>query len=66
MALGLGVAATSCDTVYELPPMVTPVATIEANTTISELKADFYNDGSNYATQVGTKKTAATTSSKVM
>ncbi len=56
MALGLGVAATSCDTVYELPPMVTPVATIEANTTISELKADFYNDGSNYATQVGTKK----------
>lgn len=47
---------TSCDNNWEYPPMVVPTATIEANTTIAQLKADFFQAGVyNYSTTVGTK-----------
>ena len=60
-ALILGVTAstalTSCDNDWEYPPMVVPEATIEANTTIADLKTEFFQAGqSNYATLVGTKQ----------
>ena len=49
-------ALTSCNDNWEYPPMVVPEATIEANTTIADLKTEFFQAGtSNYATQVGTK-----------
>lgn len=55
-ALALGsVAMTSCDGDLERPPMVVPEATIQANTSIAQLKADFYTTEFNYATQVGTR-----------
>lgn len=56
MALGLAGVVTSCDDNFERPPMVIPEATMEANTTIAELKTQFYNDGSNYAVEVGTRQ----------
>lgn len=47
---------TSCDNNWEYPPMVLPEATIEANTTIMDLKEAFFQSGAtNYATEVGTK-----------
>lgn len=50
-------ALSSCDNDWEYPPMVVPEATIEANTTIAEIKAEFFQAGqSNYATLVGTKQ----------
>lgn len=57
-ALGLGgsMALTSCDDNFERPPMVVPVATIEANTTIADLKAAFFQSANNYATEIGTRK----------
>lgn len=55
-ALMLGsVALTSCDGDLERPPMVVPEATIKANTSIAQLKADFYTSEFNYATQVGVR-----------
>ena len=49
-------ALSSCDNNWEYPPMVMPEATIEANTTIQELKAEFFQSGTNnYATLVGTR-----------
>ncbi|MCH5219994.1 MAG: choice-of-anchor J domain-containing protein [Muribaculaceae bacterium] len=59
-AIALGIAATtllaSCDNNWEYPPMVVPVATIEANTTIEDLKTDFFQPGVyNYSTVVGEK-----------
>ena len=55
-ALVLGsTAMTSCDDDLERPPMVVPEATIEANTSIAQLKADFYTSEFNYATQIGTR-----------
>ncbi len=54
MAVGVSTAMTSCDDNFERPPMVVPVATIEANTTIEQLKADFFQAGqNNYATEIG-------------
>lgn len=58
LILGLigSTALTSCDNDWEYPPMVVPEATIEANTTIADLKSEFFQSGqSNYATLVGTK-----------
>lgn len=59
-AIMLGVAGaaalTSCDDNWEYPPMVVPQATIEANTTIDRIKADFFQSGTNnYAVLVGEK-----------
>lgn len=52
----LGVTAfSSCDDNFERPPLSVPVATIQPNTTIAELKAAFYSSDNNYATLVGTK-----------
>lgn len=49
-------ALTSCDNDFEYPPMVVPTATIEANTTIAEIKTQFFQPGTNnYSTVVGTK-----------
>ena len=58
LMLGLASATVlpSCDDNFEYPPMVLPEATIEANTTIEDLKTEFFQAGaSNYAVQVGTK-----------
>lgn len=55
LAVGLGSTFVACDDNFERPPMVVPVATMEANTTIAELKAAYYQTGNNYATEVGTK-----------
>lgn len=59
-AILLGLAATasltSCDNDFEYPPMVVPTATIEANTTIEDLKTDFFQASVyNYSTVVGEK-----------
>ena len=58
-ALALTVASaalTSCNNNWEYPPMVLPEATIKANTTIADLKTDFFQPGVyNYSTEVGTK-----------
>ncbi len=51
IALGCG-AFTSCDDDFERPPMVTPQATIKANTTIKDLKTKFYTTEFNYATEI--------------
>lgn len=57
LMIGATTILTSCDDNFERPPMVVPVATIEANTTIEELKNEFFQAGvNNYATLVGTKK----------
>lgn len=55
LAVGFGSALVACDDNFERPPMVVPVATMEANTTIAELKAEFYQTANNYAVEVGTK-----------
>jgi hypothetical protein len=48
-------AFSSCDDNFEQPPLSVPTATIQANTTIADLKAKFYATDNNYATLVGTK-----------
>ncbi|MBD5170519.1 MAG: hypothetical protein HDT07_00705 [Bacteroidales bacterium] len=55
LAVGFGSALVACDDNFERPPMIVPVATMEANTTIAELKAEFYQTDNNYAVEVGTK-----------
>lgn len=58
-AVALGMAATAsltgCDDNFERPPMVVPTATIEANTTIADLKTAFFQTAADYASLVGTK-----------
>ncbi len=54
-ALGIVSAMSSCDDNFEQPPLSIPTATIEANTTIAQLKTDFYATSNNYATEVGKK-----------
>lgn len=44
---------TSCEGDLERPPMIEPEATIEANTTIAELKAMVWQTDRNYVTEVG-------------
>lgn len=50
--LATAVAATvftGCDDDFDCPPVVVPVATMEANTTIAEVKAAYWSDDRNYA-----------------
>lgn len=51
------VGFSSCDDNFEQPPLssYTATATIEANTTLQELKEAFHQDVNFYATEVGTK-----------
>lgn len=53
MLLSLGMA--SCSNEFDRPPLILPEADIEANTTLLELKELYWQDGANYATQIGTK-----------
>lgn len=53
MLLSLGIA--SCSNEFDRPPLVLPESDVEANTTILELKELYWQDGANYATQIGKK-----------
>lgn len=55
-AMSLPVAFTACQDDIDAPFIDVPVAANQANTTIAELKAEFWQDDANYATQVGTKE----------
>lgn len=49
-------ATVSCDDDFDRPPVITPVATIEANTTILELKEQYFaaaQSGQNQMTEIG-------------
>ncbi len=60
-ALACSTGFTSCDDDFESPKMIVPTATIEANTTIAELKAAFASTSeSNYANVVGNKDSDGT------
>ena len=48
-------AATSCDDNWDTPPMVAPVATIEANTSIEELKTKYWQEANNCVDTIGYK-----------
>ncbi len=53
-SLGLAaVALGACDNEFERPPMVTPTSTWEANTTIEQLKADYWTAVEGTPTTVG-------------
>ena len=51
--LASGVALTSCQNDFDLPPLPEPKATMEANTTIADLKAKYWQDATNYYETVG-------------
>ena len=55
--LGLGMLASmtlaSCQADMDTPELKDPVPTVEANTTIADLKAAMWKDDTNYATAVG-------------
>ncbi len=58
---GLMAAATlggfsSCQDNIDAPEFEVPVATLKANTTIFEVKRAFWDDATNYATEIGTKE----------
>lgn len=53
MFASLGLA--SCDDNWDTPPLTGPVATIEANTTIAELKAKYWTEDRNGVDTVGVK-----------
>lgn len=55
LALGAGASLTSCQNDFDLPPIPEPKATMEANTTIAELKAAYWQDAANYYETVGKK-----------
>lgn len=57
VALTSGAALTSCQNDFDLPPLPEPKATMEANTTIAALKAEYWQDADNYYVTVG--KTAS-------
>lgn len=63
--LGLGMLAslalTSCQADMDTPELTEPVPTIEANTTIADLKAAMWKDDTNYATPLGYKDEASKT-----
>lgn len=42
-------ATVSCDNDFDYPPVIVPVATIQPNTTIAQVKAAFWSDDRNYA-----------------
>lgn len=54
IALTAGASLTSCQNDFDLPPVPEPVATMEANTTIAELKSQYWQDALNYYETVGT------------
>lgn len=53
LALGTGASLTSCQNDFDMPPIPEPKATMEANTTIAELKAAYWQDAANYYETVG-------------
>lgn len=58
---GLMAAATlggfsSCQDNIDAPEFEVPAATLKANTTIFEVKRTFWDDATNYATEIGTKE----------
>lgn len=56
LAAFAGIAALSgCQNDFDIPPVQVPEATMKANTTIAELKSEFWDDAVNYATLVGQK-----------
>ena len=48
LALTAGATLTSCQNDFDMPPIPEPKATMEANTTIAELKAKYWQDDANY------------------
>ncbi len=46
---------TGCKDDFDIPPIDVPVATMKPNTTIAELKAELWDDATNYATLVPQK-----------
>lgn len=63
--LGLGMLASfalaSCQADMDTPTLTEPVPTVEANTTIADLKAAMWKEDTNYATAVGYKDEASKT-----
>lgn len=55
LALTAGATLTSCQNDFDMPPIPEPKATMEANTTIAELKAKYWQDDANYYQTVGKK-----------
>ena len=55
LSMAAGSTLTSCQNDFDLPPLDEPKASIEANTTLAELKADFWKDANNYYETVGKK-----------
>lgn len=54
IALGMSSMLSSCSDDYEQPPVYSPVSNLEANTTIADLKAAYWDAGSDsYAKIVG-------------
>ncbi len=49
---------TSCDDNWDTPPLVGPVATIEANTSIADLKAAYWQSAANCVDTIGYKNAA--------
>ena len=49
-------AFTACEEDMEYPPMYVPSTTLQANTTIADLKAEYWDDATNYVKQIGTKE----------
>lgn len=47
-------AMTGCDNDFDYPYVEVPHATIEANTTIAQVKETYWSDDRNYATEIGT------------
>lgn len=52
--LGLAAASalTACDNDFEYPPLIKPEATMKANTSIAEFKAQYWESGRNYCSTV--------------
>lgn len=52
--LGLAVASalTACDNHFEYPPLIMPEATMKANTSIADFKAQYWQSGRNYCSTV--------------
>ena len=47
---------TACDEDIACPPMYVPTTSLQANTTIADLKAAYWDDATNYIKQIGTKE----------
>ena len=59
VAVATGASLTSCQNDFDLPPIDEPKATMEANTTISALKTQYWQDDQNYFLTVGTNAEGA-------